>query len=439
MYRFLALAAAATVAAGVLCASWARAQSYDFGGSNVPSGSFYYAPGYSEYSYDGSTAIVDPGMTFSGMSGVQANSSLWGFPTSPSGASAFIQSISVQPASPGSIGLAVSDLTVGRWYDLSLSIAARAEPFSYSESFGISMGNTTSGVYSPITTIGASVYNPVTSLTTWNDASWVTETVQFQYQGGTTLEFTGSNFQQNHPGTDAAIGIDNATVSPETGPLILYQYTFENSNVPYWGNPQIASCGVGPTCPTGSFYYAPGFTQYSYDNVGVATVPGVTFKGLSGVSTNGSLFNFRPVPNGGTYEAFIQSSSVSPTNPGEIDFDVSNLTSGRKYELSFFIAERDETYTAPETFTVSLGGDELGKFTPTTTGWVQEWVSFVDDGASTLDFVGAGGGIDADVGIADVTVATVPELPTWAMMIAGIAGLGLAGAKRRKRSLGTFD
>ena len=140
------------------------------------------------------------------------------------------------------------------------------------------------------------------------------------------------------------------------------------------------------------------------------------------MQSNGSAWHFAPAPDG-TYTAFIQ--TYSSDTPGEIGLDVSNLTSGSHYKLSFYIAERG-TYPV-EPLDVTLGGADLGTFTATSDSWTRETLSFTYNGATLLDFTGKGPfGGDHDVGLDKVTVSA-PETSTWVMMLAGLAGLGFIG------------
>jgi hypothetical protein len=196
----------------------------------------------------------------------------------------------------------------------------------------------------------------------------------------------------------------------------VYDYSFEDSNV-----------------APGSYLYADDTKQFSPGGIAVVD-PGVTFSGTSGVQSNGSEWGFPPVPNG-NYGAFLQNFFTAA--PGEIDLDVSSLTVGATYTLSFYIAQRPAYGVEP--FNLSLGADDLGAFTATSTTWTKETLSFVDNGAATLDFKGLNEGAkDVSVGLDAVSISgvgAIPELSTWGMMIAGATGLFLVGGRRRKLAL----
>ncbi len=203
---------------------------------------------------------------------------------------------------------------------------------------------------------------------------------------------------------------------------VVYQDSFESSNV-----------GAGLYLYSGdaSFYSNPSGTAVS--------APGATFNGFSGIQSNGSAWNFAPVPDG-TFGAFLQSYNTNPdgNQAGAFELTLSGLTSGDTYTLSFSIAARSGYGVDP--FSVSLGADNLGSWTAPSTSWTLETVTFTYNGAATLDFTGVPlGGGNSSVGIDDVTIAFVPEPSTWAMLIAGLAGLGFVRARRGKLSVSMID
>ena len=68
------------------------------------------------------------GVTFYGMSGIQANGSAWGFTTAPDGnQTAFLQSYSGEPDSPGYITFTSDSLTAGLTYDLLFDVESRPQ------------------------------------------------------------------------------------------------------------------------------------------------------------------------------------------------------------------------------------------------------------------------------------------------------------------------
>ena len=68
------------------------------------------------------------GVTFYGMSGIQANGSAWGFTTAPDGnQTAFLQSYSGEPDAPGYITFTSDSLTAGLTYDLVFDVESRPQ------------------------------------------------------------------------------------------------------------------------------------------------------------------------------------------------------------------------------------------------------------------------------------------------------------------------
>jgi len=214
----------------------------------------------------------------------------------------------------------------------------------------------------------------------------------------------------------AAVLAGAFVVQPAAASTEIYNYSFEDSNV--------------PGSSYSSYYYAPGFTNYSGDGSTAVVDAGVTFGGLSGVQSNGSAWNFQAAPDG-THTAFIQSYSGSPASPGSITLDLSNLQSGKQYLVSFSYASRPN-YT-PDAFSVS--GVVSASITPVTTAWTTDSLRFTASGADSLTFTAAvqtGFSPDSSVGLDHVTVSAVPEASTWAMLLVGFVGLGFAarfGAK----------
>jgi hypothetical protein len=204
-FKSLAVAAGFTMAAfvGANQAS-ASVVTYNFENSNVPSGGYYYASGETNYSSNGLTAVVVPGVSFTGMSGVQNGPSAWGFPQSPNPTStAFIQSYQSQPV--GSISFNVGPLTTGQSYGVSFLDIVRAYsqgpdgPLSITVSYG-------------------TMYETITPNNIWSTGSF-----GFTGQSGVTnLVFSG-NFVND--GGDHSIGLDLVTLSavpePSTWAMML--------------------------------------------------------------------------------------------------------------------------------------------------------------------------------------------------------------------------
>jgi hypothetical protein len=210
-----------------------------------------------------------------------------------------------------------------------------------------------------------------------------------------------------------AIGVV-AFVPPSLAAVLTYD--FENANTS--GSP-------------GAYYYATGFTQYSSNSSTAASTPGVTFIGMSGVQNNAAPWGLPAAPAPGTNAAFIQSYNGKPSSPGTISFDLSSLTVGQTYTLTFSQVARP--YQGVDPFTVSYGLTNFGTFTPTFS-WTQVTETFVAQGATPLVFAGTILEGDHSSGIDNISISAVPEPSTWAMMILGFFGVGLAAYRRKSRS-----
>jgi hypothetical protein len=142
-------------------------------------------------------------------------------------------------------------------------------------------------------------------------------------------------------------------------------------------------------------------------------------------------------PGGGNYVA------LDGDFPGAFSQTIGGLVNGQKYTLSFYYAGAQEI-NAPgdtvENLTASLG--DLSFVAPTLntpnagfSPWRLESFSFTYDGSgNVLSFLSVGEGVPPYALINDPTLTTsgVPEASTWAMIIAGFAGLGLLARTRRK-------
>ena len=130
---------------------------------------------------------------------------------------------------------------------------------------------------------------------------------------------------------------------------------------------------------------------------------------------------------------------------GHIDQSISGLVAGQTYTLSFYQAGSQEyTVTGDQTeyFQVNLGDQSWDSpvmtvlsqgFSP----WQSVSTTFTWDGVgNTLQFVSVGSGEPAFAMLTDVSLTGgVPEPSTWAMIIAGFAGLGFAARARSKKAV----
>jgi hypothetical protein len=214
----------------------------------------------------------------------------------------------------------------------------------------------------------------------------------------------------------ASIGAAVATLATVTGASAsIYTYTFEDSN----------------TVP-GQYFYAAGQTQYSSDQGSAASVPFVTFSGMSGVQNQPSAWGFAPTPNPST-TAFIQSYNSEPV--GSITFNFP-LTVGQGYIVNFLDIAR--SYGGVDPFTVSYGSIHQ-TFTPgSTTVWSSDSFYFTGATATNLVFTGTVLPDDHSSAIDSVTISAVPEVSTWAMMILGFFGIGFMAYRRKSSASGLY-
>ncbi len=127
-------------------------------------------------------------------------------------------------------------------------------------------------------------------------------------------------------------------------------------------------------------------------------------------------------------------------NPGGVQQTL-NLTAGTAYDLTFYLSGNPDGGFPKKVVNVSIG-DFSHNYTFITgdnnrgnMDYKLETVWFVADATNTLSFTSLdknGSPWGPVVGGVSVAVAAVPELSTWAMMIAGFACLGFAGYRRNR-------
>jgi hypothetical protein len=120
---------------------------------------------------------------------------------------------------------------------------------------------------------------------------------------------------------------------------------------------------------------------------------------------------------------------------GDVTQTVSGLTKGAAYQLSYDYGGRASG--GVQSLDVSFGGKRL----TTDTGSIGEWTlnSFTVVATSTsavLEFKSnvTSGASSYGNEISTVSLTAVPELSTWTMMLAGFAGLGFIGYRRKAAS-----
>jgi hypothetical protein len=180
----------------------------------------------------------------------------------------------------------------------------------------------------------------------------------------------------------------------------------------------------------GGFEANQGITT-SYYNVGSggdhATPAGFGWS----VTTNNvdiiSYVSYGPAPtNGGNFGLDL----VGYGSTGEIAQSISTVA-GQTYHVSL-------NYSANPGFNgaqadVLVNGSAIGSVTGTAYSWKTFTGSFTGTGSLVTFAInetlgGGNGGVFLD----NVSVTSVPEVSTWAMMLAGFAGLGFVGSRRQK-------
>lgn len=212
-----------------------------------------------------------------------------------------------------------------------------------------------------------------------------------------------------------AIGLPTAA---SAAPILVQ--SFENSIAP-------ASIAYGPAQSAAGF----GIPAFS----GPATAVGVTFSGFSGIIANSptsSALSGLPSTPFGAQSGFLQGYQGAGS---AIDWAVSGLTAGRTYALSF--ASAGSSLVGAETFSVSAFGNSLGTFTPGSS-FATTTLRFVagPTGSGSIVFTGNAVGGNNASSLDNLSISSVPETGTWAMMILGLGCVGFA--LRRKRSVAAF-
>jgi hypothetical protein len=156
---------------------------------------------------------------------------------------------------------------------------------------------------------------------------------------------------------------------------------------------------------------------------------------------NGGLDAIGAPPSGaGQFVALDGAYQVEP-----LEQNISGLTVGGTYKVTFdygFAQQKNFDGATIQDLKISLGGQSFT--TPQVslpshafTGWSTDTLTFTaTQTTETLSFLAYGNKpVPPFALVAGVSLtAAVPELSTWAMMLAGFAGLGVAAHLRRRRS-----
>ncbi len=125
-------------------------------------------------------------------------------------------------------------------------------------------------------------------------------------------------------------------------------------------------------------------------------------------------------------------------SPGAISQDISGLTAGNTYTLTFWLSGNPDGPPATKSLDVSIGSVVNDNFTYTigtnthaNMMYTMESVTFVAGASNTLSFASQDSASAYGPAIGGVSIA-IPEASTWAMMLAGVAGLSFAGYRRTK-------
>lgn len=189
------------------------------------------------------------------------------------------------------------------------------------------------------------------------------------------------------------------------------------------------------TVPSGGYTFV-----FNSSNAG-SGVPGEYGSVSLWTTGNGGLSTIVASPDGGN---FVGQDSAFQDQP--LQQTISGLTGGQKYVVKFYWAAAQQYGYTGDTFDnwgVSLGGETHSTSTINLgshdfSGWRSESLTFTATSSSELlSFLAAGGppGVPPFALLDGVSVAAVPELSTWALMLAGFGGLGLAAHRRRRRAV----
>lgn len=267
--------------------------------------------------------------------------------------------------------------------------------------------------------------------------------------------------------TFIAIGLTAALTTPAfAGVNLITNGSFEYSS----GTTPEAPCQVGYNC-SGTGSSIAGWTMdpsSTYPEAGTpptptdfSWLPGYTFvmDSTNSVTGNAGALSMWVSPGPESGSNFLAQDAYY--HPDAIQQTV-DLVNGQTYDLNFYWATAQQSGFSGDTFDqwqVSLGGTVLTttglteNLSHSDTGWVDYNYDFVWTGAtgptviSFLDMcngsMSTAGACNASVGdsngppfslLDNVSLTTVPEPSTWAMLLIGFAGLAYAGYRGRGRA-----
>jgi hypothetical protein len=146
------------------------------------------------------------------------------------------------------------------------------------------------------------------------------------------------------------------------------------------------------------------------------------------------------VLNSGVYGLSCQNATctnmevLANHSPDSMYQDVSGLVIGQAYDLSYLFGGRARQNAS---MTTSFGGATIaGSSISGYSGvWVEQAFAIVATAATErLEFtaVALNGCSSCGAEVTNVSLTAVPEVSTWAMMLAGFVGLGFVGYRRQK-------
>ncbi len=191
----------------------------------------------------------------------------------------------------------------------------------------------------------------------------------------------------------------------------------------------------------GSFEDTTNFVDQGNDtmslSVGSTLMPGWTVAGSHDLAWIGPTNPFGLTASDGNY--FLDLTGYISGGPFSGVTQTIATHPGATYSLTFDLGS-DPTYGVQDGVSVSAGSVSGTVFNSTNDGtqhnlWRSESLSFTATGSSTvISLIGDSG--DNYIGLDNVSVvqtsAGTPEPSTWAMMLAGFAGLGYAGLRRAR-------
>jgi choice-of-anchor C domain-containing protein len=126
-------------------------------------------------------------------------------------------------------------------------------------------------------------------------------------------------------------------------------------------------------------------------------------------------------------------------SPGAISQDISGLTAGKTYTLTFSLSGNPDGPVSTKSLDVSIGSIAGDNFTYTTGAnthsnmmYTLESLTFVAGASNTLSFASQEAATSPFGPVIGGVSIAVPEASTWAMMLAGFAGLAFAGYRKTK-------